>query len=53
MNYNFEKSICAGLAYTEGSTGEWVITNKFSTDFDEMAFSEYVPLSWIQQNFPF
>jgi hypothetical protein len=36
MNYNFEKNICAGLAFMGGATGEWVITHEFSTDFNEI-----------------
>ncbi len=31
----WKKNICAGLAYTRGAAGEWVITDE-STDFDEM-----------------
>jgi hypothetical protein len=37
MNYNFGKNICTGLAYTGGAAGEWVITEQFSTDFDEIS----------------
>ncbi len=36
MNFNFEKNICARLAYMWGAAGEWVSTDEFSTDFDEM-----------------
>ncbi len=37
MNYGFEKNICAGLVNTGGAAGEWVITDEFSTDLDEMS----------------
>jgi hypothetical protein len=36
VNYSFEESICAGLAYTGGAAGKWVITDEFSTNFDEI-----------------
>ncbi len=36
MNYNFEKNICAELANTGGAAGEWLITDEFSTDLDEI-----------------
>ncbi len=36
MNYNFEKKICAGLAFMGVAAGEWVITHEFFTDSDEM-----------------
>jgi hypothetical protein len=36
MTYSFEKSIFAGLVNTGGAAGEWLITDEFSTDLDEM-----------------
>ncbi len=36
MNYSFGKNICAELVKTGGAAGEWLITDEFSTDFDEM-----------------
>ncbi len=36
MNYSFEKNICAELVNTGGAAGEWLITDEFSTDLDEM-----------------
>jgi hypothetical protein len=36
MTYSFEKNICAGLVNTGGAAGEWLITDEFSTDLDEM-----------------
>jgi hypothetical protein len=36
MNYSFGKNICAELINTRGAAGEWLITDEFSTDLDEM-----------------
>ncbi len=36
MNYSFGKHICAELVNMRGAAGEWLITDEFSTDFDEM-----------------
>jgi hypothetical protein len=36
MNYSFRKNICAELVITGGAAGEWLITDEFSTDLDEM-----------------
>jgi hypothetical protein len=36
MNYSFGKNICAELVNTGGAAGERLITDEFSTDFDEM-----------------
>ncbi len=36
MNYSFGKNICAGLVNMRGAAGEWLITDEFSTDLDEM-----------------
>ncbi len=36
MNYSFGKNICAELVNTRGAAGEWLITDEFSTDLDEM-----------------
>ncbi len=36
MNYSFGKKNCAELVNTGGAAGEWLITDEFSTDFDEM-----------------
>jgi hypothetical protein len=36
MNYNFEKNIGAELVKTGGAAGEWLITDEFSTDLDEI-----------------
>ncbi len=36
MNYNFGENISAELLNTGGDAGEWLITDEFSTDLDEM-----------------
>jgi hypothetical protein len=36
MNYSFGKNICAELVNMRGDAGEWLITDEFSTDLDEM-----------------
>jgi hypothetical protein len=36
MNYSFGKNICAELVNSGGAAGEWLITDEFSTDLDEM-----------------
>ncbi len=36
MNYSFGKNICAELVNTSGAAEEWLITDEFSTDLDEM-----------------
>jgi hypothetical protein len=36
MNYSFGKKYCAELVNTGGAAGEWIITDEFSTDLDEM-----------------
>jgi hypothetical protein len=36
MNYRFGKNICAELVKTGGAAGEWLITDEFFTDLDEM-----------------
>jgi hypothetical protein len=36
MNYSFGKNICAELINTSGAAGEWLITDEFATDLDEM-----------------
>jgi hypothetical protein len=36
MNYRFGKNICAELVKTGGAAGEWLITDEFSSDLDEM-----------------
>ncbi len=36
MNYSFGKIICAELVNSGGAAGEWLITDEFSTDLDEM-----------------
>jgi hypothetical protein len=36
MNYSFRKNICAGLINSGSAAGEWLITDEFSTDLDEM-----------------
>ncbi len=36
MNYSFGKKSCAELVNTRGAAGEWLITDEFSTDLDEM-----------------
>jgi hypothetical protein len=36
MKYSFGKNICAELVNTRGVTGEWLITDEYSTDLDEM-----------------
>ncbi len=36
MNCNFGEIICAGLVNTGGAAGEWLITDEFYTDLDEM-----------------
>ncbi len=61
VNYSFWKNICAELVNSGGAAGEWLITDKFPPILTKWVFlysvktkpSEYVPLSSIQQNFPF
>jgi hypothetical protein len=36
MNYSFGKKTWAELVNTRGAAGEWLITDEFSTDLDEM-----------------
>jgi hypothetical protein len=36
MNYSFGKINCTELVNTGGAVGEWLITDEFSTDLDEM-----------------
>jgi hypothetical protein len=36
MKFSFGKNICAELVNTGGAAGEWLITDEFSTDLDEM-----------------
>jgi hypothetical protein len=36
MNYSFGKKNCAELVITRGAAGEWLITDEFSTDLDEI-----------------
>jgi hypothetical protein len=36
MNYSFGKKNCAELVSSGGAAGECLITDEFSTDFDEM-----------------
>ncbi len=36
MTYSFGKNICAELVNTGGAAGEWLITDEFSSDLDEM-----------------
>jgi hypothetical protein len=36
MNYSFGKKSCAELENMRGAAGEWLITDEFSTDLDEM-----------------
>ncbi len=36
MNYSFGKNICTELVISGGAAGEWLITDEFSTDLDEM-----------------
>ncbi len=36
MNYSFGKNICAELVNMRSAAGEWLITDEFSTDLDEM-----------------
>jgi hypothetical protein len=36
MNYSFGKNICAELVNSGDAAGEWLITDEFSTDLDEM-----------------
>ncbi len=36
MNYSFGKNVSAELVNMRGAAGEWLITDEFSTDLDEM-----------------
>jgi hypothetical protein len=36
MNYSFGKNICTELVNSGGAAGEWLITDEFSTDLDEI-----------------
>jgi hypothetical protein len=36
MNYSFGKNICEEIVNSGGAAGEWLITDEFSTDLDEM-----------------
>jgi hypothetical protein len=40
MNYSFGKKSCAELVNTGGAAGEWLITDEFSSDLDEMGIFE-------------
>jgi hypothetical protein len=37
MKFSFREKNCAELVNTRGAAGEWLITDEFSTDLDEMA----------------